>query len=102
MYRIQTKQNYQYNSEISVGETKNHLCMRSTNVLSADSRWSCLTSNLLRYKMLQQPDEGGSGLRCGVEVDLGEGNALGGAAALPRRPRASLSRRPSNDINGEM
>ena len=57
----------------------------------------------LRYKMLQQDDEGGSGLRGGGEkLDLGEGNALGGDGALPGRPRASLCRRLSNDLNGEM
>ena len=52
--------------------------------------------------MLQQPYGGGSGLRGGVEPDLGEDNALGGDGALPGRPRASLCKRPSNDINGEM
>ena len=53
--------------------------------------------------MLQQHDEeGGSGLRGGVEEDLGDGNALRGEGVLPGRPRASLCRRPSNDLNGEM
>ena len=47
-------------------------------------------------------EEGGSGLRGGVELELGGGNALGGDGALPGRPRDSLCRRPSNDINGEM
>ena len=53
--------------------------------------------------MLQRLDEeGGSGLRGGEELDLGGGNALGGDGALPGRPRASLCRRPSNDLIGEM
>ena len=75
--------------------------MRSTNVVSAEI---VLPDNkLLCYEMLQRRDEEGrSGLRGGVEVDLGGGNALGVDGALPGRPRASLCRRPSNDLNGEM
>ena len=53
--------------------------------------------------MLQQhAAEGGSGLRGIEEYDLGGGNALDVDGALPGRPRASLCRRPSNDLNGEM
>lgn len=72
-------------------------------------RLCCLTATSLLYKMLQQPDEEGeSGLSGIEEYDLGGYNtlgrqgALGRHGALPGRPRASLCRRHSNDLNGEI